>query len=110
MIEITTFGLMVLALIVGALTRDYWRARRDERRRVRMDAIVDQFVDQPIERLVETIGPPFELAQGLTQRALYIWKSPPNEKLPPGSGLLTVTVTVEADGTISEIEWRDRTS
>ena len=109
MIEITTFGLMVLALIVGALVRDYWRARRDERRRAKMEAIAAEFVRRPILELVELIGQPFELAKGVSERALYIWKSPPNEKLPRGSGLLTVIATVEADGFVSEIEWRDRT-
>jgi len=109
MIEITTFGLMVLALIVGTLTRDYLRARRDRRRSVEMVRIVFQFTNEPLVALVEFLGDPYETAEGVTGRALYIWKSPPNEKLPPGSGLLTMTVTVEADGLISDIEWRDRT-
>lgn len=109
MIEITTFGLMVLGLIIAALTRDYWRARRDRLRRTQMDAIVSEFTQQPLLALVAAFGDPYETATGLSGRALYIWKAPPNQKLPRGTGLLTLTVTVEADGLISEIEWRDRT-
>jgi len=109
MIEITTFGFMVLTLIVCTLTRDYFRARRDDRRRIQMDQMALEWVERPVQDLIDSIGQPFELAVGLSARALYIWKSPPNDKLPPGSGLLTLTVTVEADGVISEIEWRDRT-
>ena len=109
MIEITTFGLMVLALIVGTLSRDYWRARRDRNRAVQMDVLVAQFTNRPLMSLVSHLGDPYETTQGLSGRALYIWKSPPNEKLPPGSGLLTMVVTIEADGVISDIQWRDRT-
>ena len=109
MIEITTFGLMALALIVGTLARDYWRAKRDRNRAIWMNAIVSEFTDQPLESLVALLGDPYEIAQGLSGRGLYIWKSPPNDKLPRGSGLLTVVVTIEADGLISGIEWRDRT-
>ena len=109
MIEITTFGLMVLALIVGTLARDYWRARRDRNRAIQINALVVEFTNQPLESLVALVGDPYEMAQGLSGRRLYIWKSPPNEKLPRGSGLLTMAATIEADGLISGIEWRDRT-
>jgi hypothetical protein len=109
MIEITTFGLMVLALIVGTLARDYWRAKRDRARVEAVNRIAVEFTGQPIELLVQLIGAPYDMAEGSSGRTLLIWKSPPNEKLPPGSGLLTIVVTVEAGGTISLIEWRDRT-
>jgi hypothetical protein len=108
MIEITTFGLMVLALIAGALARDYWRAERDRQRAIRMGLIVVEFTGQHVRSLIEVIGEPYESDEALSGRALLIWKSPPNERLPPGSGLLTVIATVEAGGVISEIEWRDR--
>jgi hypothetical protein len=107
MIELTTFSLMVGAMIVAALGRDYWRARQDRVRATRMDHLVAEFTNQPLEGLVLKLGAPFEIAQGLSERALYVWKSPPNDILPRGSGLLTVTVTVEADCVISEIAWRD---
>jgi hypothetical protein len=109
MIEITTFGLMVLALIVGTLARDYWRAKRDRARAEAVNRIAVEFTGQPIELLVQLIGPPYETAQGVSGRALMTWKSPPSERLPRGSGLLTLVVTVESGGTISLIEWRDRT-
>ena len=108
MIEITTFGLMVLALLAGTLGRDYWRARRDRLRAFQMDLLTREFSNQPLPVLVAFLGEPYELHQGLSGRSLHIWKAPPNDKLPQGSGLLTVTVTVEPDGLISEIEWRDR--
>ena len=108
MIEITTFGLMVLTLIAGTLARDYWRARRDRLRVVQMDLLMREFSNQPLAVLVAFLGEPYEVNQGLSGRSLQIWKAPPNVKLPQGSGLLTVTVTVEPDGLISEIEWRDR--
>ena len=106
MIEITTFGLMVLALIAGALARDYWLAKRDRSRAVHMDSIILEFADQPLAVLVSFLGNPYEVANGVSGRSLYIWKSPPNDRLPRGSGLLTMTATVEADGMISGIEWR----
>ena len=108
MIEITTFGLMVLALLAGTLGRDYWRARRNRLRVFQMDSIVQEFSNQPLPVLIAFLGEPYEADHGLSGRSLHIWKAPPNEKLPRGSGLLTVTVTVERDGLISEIEWRDR--
>ena len=100
---------MALALIAVALTRDYWRARRDQKRAVEMTRIVARFTTASIDSLIAQIGAPYETAEGTSGRALFIWKSPPNDQLPPGSGLLTVTVTVEAGGAISSIEWRDRT-
>lgn len=109
MIEITTFGLMVLALIAGTLGRDYWRASRNQQRRIQMDAIVTEFTRQPLLSLVALLGDPYEIDQALSGRALYTWKAPPNQKLPQGTGLLTLVVTVEADGVISDMEWRDRT-
>jgi hypothetical protein len=109
MIEITTFGLMVIALIAGALIRDYWHARRDRQRAARMGALVEEFTGQSILNLVMRIGDPYERMDGTSGRSLYIWKAPPSERLPPGSGLLTVVATVEMDGAISEITWRDRT-
>jgi len=109
MIEITTFGLMVLALIGGTLARDYWRARRDRQRALGMAALVAEFTTRSVRELVVTIGEPYELTAGTSGRSLYIWKAPPNEKLPQGSGLLTLVVTVEADGAISEMSWRDTT-
>ena len=108
MIEITTFGLMVLALIAGTLARDYWRARRDRLRAIQMDLLVGEFLRQPLPVLIAFLGEPYEVNEGLSGRSLHIWKAPPNVKLPQGSGLLTLTVTVEPDGLISEIEWRDR--
>jgi hypothetical protein len=108
MIEIATFGLMVLALIVHALTRDYRRARRDRHRGVEMNGLAAQFTNQAAADLVRMLGEPYEVVHGLSNRAMYVWKAPPNKKLPQGSGLLTVSVTVEADGIISEIAWRDR--
>ena len=108
MIEITTFGLMVLALIAGTLARDYWRARRDRLRATRMASIILEFSNQPLAMLAAFLGEPYEVNQGLSGRSLHIWKAPPNDKLPRGSGLLTVIATVEANGFVSEIEWRDR--
>ena len=107
MIEITTFGLMVLALIVGTLTRDYRRAKRDRTRAAHMDSIVIEFTNQPLSVLVSFLGDPWEVAEGVSGRSLQIWKSPPNERLPKGSGLLTMVATVEADGRISRIEWNE---
>jgi hypothetical protein len=108
MIEITIFGLMVMTLIAVALARDFWRARRDRHRAHHMDSIVSHYASQPVQELVNQIGEPYEMTKGWSQRALYIWKAPPNEKLPSGSGLLILIATVEADGVISEITWRDR--
>ena len=109
MIEIATFGLMVLALIVGALARDYWRARRDRQRAALMIAMTAEYTSQPVWKLVATIGEPYEWTPGTSGRSLYIWKAPPNAKLPSGTGLLTVVATVDADGTIAELTWRDTT-
>jgi len=110
MIEIVTFGLMVLTLIAGALVRDFVRAKRDRARAGRMGRLVSEFTSQPVESLVYLIGDPFETTEGASGRALFVWKSPPNEKLPRGSGLLTLIVTVEPEGKISRIEWRDHIS
>lgn len=100
---------MVLALIAGTLGRDYWRARRNRLRAELMNSIITEFTDQPLSLLVRALGDPYETALGLSGRSLHIWKSPPNDQLPRGSGLLTMVATVEADGMISDIEWRDRT-
>ena len=108
MIEIMTFGLMVLAILAGTLGRDLWRARRDRQRAIQMESLTREFSQQPIGLLVELLGEAYEVDFGLSGRALHIWKAPPNEKLPRGSGLLTVVATVEPDGRISELEWRDR--
>jgi hypothetical protein len=107
MIEITTFGLMVLALIVVTLARDYRKAKRDQVRAMQMNQLVTEFTGQKIELLVSAVGDPYETATGLSGRALCIWKAPPNDKLPRGSGLLTLIATVDADGVLSQIEWRD---
>jgi len=110
MIEIATFGLMVFTLIVGALLRDFVRAQRDRARAARMGHLVSEFTSQPVESLVYLIGEPFETTEAMSGRALFVWKSPPNEKLPRGSGLLTLIATVEPEGLISRIEWRDHIS
>jgi hypothetical protein len=107
MLEITTFGLMVLALIAGTLARDLWRAGRDRTRASHMDSLVVEFTDQPLPLLVDFLGSPYEVAEGVSGRSLHIWKSPPNERLPKGSGLLTMIATVEEGGTISRIEWHE---
>ena len=109
MIELTTFGLMVLALIAGALTRDFRRAKRDRMRAAQMNHIVAEFTGQPVRSLVLAVGDPYETAQGVSGRAMCIWKAPPNERLPRGSGLLTLIATVDEDGMLSQIEWRDHT-
>ncbi len=100
---------MLLAFVAGTLGRDYWRAQRDRQRAERMDSIVVEFTNQPLQTLVTAFGQPYETALAHSGRALYISKAPPNEKLPKGSGLLTVIATVEADGMISELSWRDTT-
>jgi hypothetical protein len=107
MIEMTTFGLMVLALIMGTLVRDFLRAKRDRMRAAQMNHIVAEFTGRPVKSLVSAVGDPYETAQGVSGRALCIWKAPPNEKLPQGSGLLTLIATVDEDGVLSQIEWRD---
>src|SRR5436309_761045 len=107
MIELTTFGLMVLALIAGALIRDYRRAKGDRMRAAQMNHRVAEFTGRAIKSLVLAVGDPYKTAQGVSGRALCIWKAPPNEKLPQGSALLTLIATVDEDGVLSQIEWRD---
>lgn len=98
-----------MALIAGTLLRDGYRAWRNRKRAEIMDQYVRDFTGQPAVHLVREIGDPYEISTGTSGRSLYTWKSPPNHRLPRGTGLLTVVATIESTGLVSELAWRDRT-
>jgi hypothetical protein len=80
-----------------------WRTRRREATLVRL---VASFAGKPVSEAQRALGPPVEILDGPSGRRLYVWRPPASRAIPPAPGVVVVTTTVEADGTVAETSWR----
>ncbi len=89
---------LILFIAVGysvALIRTLLLRRRDRKQHEAASLIASAAHGEPVEMLMQSLGDPFEIEQGTTGRELYIWKFPPSNTLPKGTGLFVLTVTTD---------------
>lgn len=56
---------------------------------------------------ISEFGPPWEILDG-TGQMLYLWKSPPAETFPRGTGLLIVNLVTDQTGHVKRASWETR--
>jgi hypothetical protein len=56
----------------------------------------------------QVFGPPTEIVEGTSGRQLYIWKALNIPRVPNGSSLLVITLTINPDGFVSDTHWQQR--
>jgi hypothetical protein len=106
-VETIVFFVMLYAFVVGTALRRAWLRRRDRRRAEWVSQRLAEMRGKPLAEAVSRFGSPFEVITG-TERSFYVWKSPPSENFPRGSGLLIVNVITDAAGQVTQSSWSTR--
>ena len=79
--------------------------RRQYRNR-RVQALLNAWDGQSVQKAEARFGPPNEIVNGSAGRSLYIWKDPP--KIPKAQTLLIITLTVNAQAQITQSALEER--
>jgi hypothetical protein len=90
------------------LVSDRVQEWRDKKEAERVSSAVNELRAQKISSILQQLGPPREHFEGSSGRSLYVWRSPPSTGLPRTRGVLTVTLTVDANGEVVESAWNRR--
>jgi hypothetical protein len=104
MVELVSLTLFILLAYTAALLRTMYLSRRDAKQVRAAQALVAGLHGDRVEKLFPILGDPYEIEQAPTGREMYIWKFPPAQTLPPGSGLLIVIITTE-ERVIKRFQW-----
>jgi hypothetical protein len=105
MVELVSLTLFILIAYTAALLRTMYKSRRDAKQVLTAQALVAGLHGDRVEKLFPILGDPYEIERGTTGRDLYVWKFPPAQTLPRGSGLLIVTITTEQE-IIKKFQWK----
>jgi len=108
--EVALFILSVTSLCFYSLGTDLYRRLRDRRRAQAVGQELEGLAGKKAWEVERRFGPPTEVVSGTSGRQLYIWKAPVLPGVPKGGGLLVLTLTVKADGTVAETHWQQRGS
>ena len=106
MIEIFSI-FSIFALFYGIAVWGWVRAGLRDRRAARMlDRALPPLLGQGVQRARQVLGEPSRIEFGMSGRRLYIWRPPVALSLPETADLIVVTLTVEADDTVSGTSWK----
>jgi len=104
--ELLLFVFSLSGLCAWALLKDTTREHRDSRQQKRIAKMIGIWTGKPIADVDRQLGAPFEVVDGLSGRSLHVWRCPPNRKLPRGSGVVVLTLTVSEAGVVEGGEWK----
>jgi hypothetical protein len=105
MLELVVFILFLLIGYTVALSRNFYLHWRDGKQQEEAVQIGLDVYGRPVGALIERLGDPYEIEEGTTGRALYIWKFPPARTLRKGTGLFVFTALTE-HGVVASCEWK----
>ncbi len=106
MIEIFSI-FSIFALFYGIAVWGWVRAGLRDRRAARMlDRALPPLLGQGVQQARQVLGEPSRIEFGMSGRRLYIWRPPVALSLPETADLIVVTLTVEADDTVSGTSWK----
>jgi len=89
---------LILFLLIGysvAFARTLFLSWRDKTQQKTAEETASAATGSHITTLLHSLGDPYEIEHGTTDRALYIWKFPPAQTLPKGTGLFILSVTTD---------------
>jgi len=99
--------LFIFALFYGIAVYGWMREGLRERRRARiLDAELPRLLGRNVQEARVLMGEPTKIEFGMSGRRLYIWRPPEALALPETSLLVVVTLTVEANDTVSGTSWK----
>ncbi|WP_155121572.1 hypothetical protein [Bryobacter aggregatus] len=87
---------------------DLFKYLRDQHRARVVDHQLEDLPGQMVWLAERRFGPPTEIVHGTTGRQLYIWKVLSLPGIPTGSGLMVVTLTIAANGAVTDTHWQQR--
>ena len=97
----------IFALFYGVAVYGWMREGLRERRRAQiLDTALTALLGQDVHRARELMGEPSKIEFGTSGRRLYIWRPPLTLGLPETPALTVVTLTVEANDTVSGTSWK----
>ncbi|HME11152.1 MAG TPA: hypothetical protein VKG25_29115 [Bryobacteraceae bacterium] len=103
--EVLALSLSVSALLLVLVGRSVWQAHCDRRRARWLKAHLASL--DTVNSAISEFGPPWEVING-TGQSLYLWKSPPAEAFPQGTGLLIVNLVTDQAGHVKRASWETR--
>jgi hypothetical protein len=106
--EVILLVLSVTLLCCYSIAQEMLLNWRNQRRAMAMGEQLNQLPGKSAWDAEKILGPPTEIVEGTSGRHLYIWKSLNLPNIPKGGGLLVVTLTVGADGSVAETHWQQR--
>jgi hypothetical protein len=106
--ELLVFVFFFIAFYAVGMIRLGLRSWRDRRQKRELRTLVRDLRGREIRIAEHRLGPPHEVVDGSSGRSLWVWRSPPNEVLPDGTGLLILSLTVDPGGRITGGGWNRR--
>jgi len=103
-VEFIVFFALLSAFAIASALRRMWLRYRDRKRARWIAMTLEAINGRPVEDAVGRFGSPFEVIEG-RERTLYVWKSPPSELIPPGTGLVVVNAIADSTGQITQTSW-----
>jgi hypothetical protein len=98
-VSLTVLGFWLFAREATVDWRRNYRSRR-------VQALLQKWEGQSVQKAESRLGPPTEIVNGSSGRSLYIWKDPPS--IPKASTLLIITLTVNAQAKITATALEER--
>lgn len=106
-VEISVFFILLCFTFAITAAHRAWVRHRDRCRGRWVAGTLNRLAGRSIGEAFALFGPPFETNQG-TGRVFYVWKSPPSDRFPKGTGLLIVNLLTDQQGQIEETSWQTR--
>jgi hypothetical protein len=106
--ELILLIVSITVLCGYSLARDLYVFWRNQQRADALGRALRALEGQPAWDAEKRFGAPTEVVEGTSGRSLHIWKGERLPGVPPGAGLLVVTLTIEAGGLISGAHWQQR--
>lgn len=99
--------ILIFAILYGiAVTGWIRKARGNKQREAMLNQMLGALRGRRIQEAAEQFGEPSEIVFGSSGARLYIWKQPAGPALPKGSGVVVITVNVDAADIVTGSSWK----
>jgi hypothetical protein len=106
--ELILLIVSITVLCSYGLLRDLYIHWRNQQRADFLGKALAALEGKPAWEAEKQFGPPSEIVSGTSGRQLYIWKALSLPKVPQGTGLVVLTLTVGSDGGILHTHMQKR--
>jgi hypothetical protein len=106
--ELILLIVSITVLCSYGLLKDLYIFWRNQQRADFLGKALHALEGKPAWEAEKQFGPPTEVVSGTSGRQLYIWKSATLPQVPAGTGLMVLTLTIDAQNSITETHMEKR--